>query len=48
MANAGVDQSNIEHPDGGLPFVHGRGLAWDVPAYNMAALLRQQQCDIFR
>ncbi|MGH8702419.1 MAG: coenzyme F420-0:L-glutamate ligase [Burkholderiales bacterium] len=34
--------------DGGLPLVHVRGLAWDVPACNAAALLRQKEHDLFR
>jgi coenzyme F420-0:L-glutamate ligase/coenzyme F420-1:gamma-L-glutamate ligase len=34
--------------DGGLPFVHARGLAWDVPTCNAAALLRQKEHDLFR
>ncbi len=34
--------------DEGLPLVHVRGLAWDAPARNAAALLRPKQQDMFR
>lgn len=34
--------------DGGLPFVHARGLVWDTPACNAKALLRQKEHDLFR
>ncbi|MGH8621855.1 MAG: coenzyme F420-0:L-glutamate ligase [Burkholderiales bacterium] len=34
--------------DDGLPLVHVRGLAWDAPACNAAALLRQKEHDLFR
>lgn len=34
--------------DDGLPFVHARGVAWDAPARNAAALLRQREHDLFR
>jgi len=32
----------------GLPLVHVRGLAWDAPARNAAALLRPKEQDMFR
>lgn len=32
----------------GLPLVHMRGLAWDAPARNAAALLRPREQDLFR
>lgn len=32
----------------GLPLVHARGLAWDAPACNAAALLRPKARDLFR
>jgi len=34
--------------DAGLPFVHVRGLAWDAPVRDAAALLRPKQHDLFR
>lgn len=34
--------------DGGLPLVHVRGLSWDAPARNAAALLRAKEQDMFR
>jgi coenzyme F420-0:L-glutamate ligase/coenzyme F420-1:gamma-L-glutamate ligase len=34
--------------DAALPFVRARGLAWDAPACNAAALLRQKERDLFR
>lgn len=34
--------------DEGLPLVHVRGLAWDAPARNAAALLRPKEQDMFR
>lgn len=34
--------------DGGLPLVHMRGLAWDVPACTAASLLRPKERDLFR
>lgn len=34
--------------DAGLPLVHVRGLAWDAPARNAAALLRPREQDMFR
>lgn len=34
--------------DDGFPFVHVRGLAWDAPACDAAALLRQKKHDLFR
>ena len=34
--------------DDGLPLVHVRGLAWDAPANNGAALLRAKEQDLFR
>lgn len=34
--------------DGGLPLVHARGLAWNAPARNAAALLRPKEQDLFR
>ena len=34
--------------DGGLPLVHVRGIAWDAPACNAAALLRSKDRDLFR
>lgn len=34
--------------DDGLPLVHARGLAWNAPARNAAALLRPKAQDLFR
>ena len=34
--------------DDGLPVVHVRGLAWDAPVRNAAALLRPKEQDLFR
>jgi len=34
--------------DAGLPLVHARGLTWDAPACNAAALLRPKARDLFR
>lgn len=34
--------------DAGLPVVHARGLAWDMPVCNAAALLRPREQDLFR
>ena len=34
--------------DDGLPLVHVRGLAWDAPARNAAALVRPKERDLFR
>ena len=34
--------------DDALPLVHVRGLAWDAPARNAAALLRPKEQDLFR
>ena len=34
--------------DDGLPLVHVRGLAWDAPARNAAALVRPKEWDLFR
>ena len=34
--------------DDGLPLVHARGLKWNAPARNAAALLRPKAQDMFR
>ena len=34
--------------DRGLPIVHARGIAWDAPPSNAAALLRRKEQDLFR
>jgi coenzyme F420-0:L-glutamate ligase/coenzyme F420-1:gamma-L-glutamate ligase len=34
--------------DAGMPLIHLRGLRWDAPARNAAALLRPKQLDMFR